>query len=212
MEDFQITAAKRRDPKLAVLALCMIGLVILIPLIALALRTNNLRMLQLRDAVVAADRTGHVEAVQPAARRLHSYVLQHMNTTTGRIALQTIYDDAVKQAMDQTFITIDRSAYHKAELNCKDQLTAGGYPALASCVARQVGQSGSDRIPLKVESSLYYVDYLAPRFSFDTAGWLIVVATIITVVMALDLLWYLALLLAPVIARRKNSGKSVDTV
>lgn len=200
------------DIRLTVLAGGLVTLIILVPLIAVALRSNNLRMVQLRDDVVQADKTGHIEAVQAAARRLHRYTLTHMNTTTGKIALQTVYNNAVQQAMEQTFVTIDKDAYHRAERACGDKLAAGGYPALASCVSQQVGQHNLERAPLKVDPSLYYVDYLAPRFSFDLAGWLMVLATLTVVVIAIDLVWYAVAAVITVVKRRCNSGKTIDTV
>lgn len=210
--EFQITPVRAKlDVRLAVLLGGLVMLIILVPLIAVALRSNNLRMLQLRDDVVQADKTGHIEAVQAAARRLHRYTLTHMNTTTGKIALQTVYNNAVQQAMEQTFATIDKDAYHRAERACGDKLAAGGYPALASCVSQRVGQHNLERAPLKVDPSLYYVDYLAPRFSFDLAGWLMVLAMLTVVVIVIDLAWCAVAVVITVVRRRRNSGKTIDT-
>lgn len=156
-----------------------LGLMLALLLLALAsaifLRQNNLNMAKLRDQLVAVDDTGDVNQVQQAARKLQNYVAHHMNTTTGRVALQTLYNRAAEQAMAQSKPPeISTDVYQQATNDCKPQLINYGYRAWASCVATKVGLNATTILATAEVSApdpdLYYVDYAPARWSFDLAG------------------------------------------
>lgn len=163
---------------------------------ALALRSNNLHMVTLRDDLVAADRTGDATKVRTAARKLQNYMAHHMNTTTGRVALQTLYNQAAQKAMEASKpVEISTDVYQAATEACKPQLTNYGYRAWANCVSGKVGSGGVTSLDINKQPApdpdVYYVEYAPARFSFDLAGWLIILslmlAIVLIVIAALDL-------------------------
>ncbi|MDO4271623.1 MAG: hypothetical protein Q4C83_01405 [Candidatus Saccharibacteria bacterium] len=139
------------------------------------LRQNNLNMAKLRDQLAQADETGEVAQVQSAARKLQNYVAHHMNTTTGKLALQTLYNQAAEQAMEESRPPeIDTTLYNQATNDCRPQLTNYGYRAWASCVATKVGINATASYvtaeSVAPDPDLYYVEYVPARWSFDLAG------------------------------------------
>ena len=57
------------------------------------------------------------------ARKLQRYVAGHMNTTTGRVALQTLYNQAAQKALEEAKpAEVDSSGYNLAANACRSQL------------------------------------------------------------------------------------------
>ena len=155
---------------------------------AFFLRQNNLNMVKLRDELAQADKSGKVEVVNQAARKLQRYVAGHMNTTTGRVALQTLYNQAAQKALEEAKpAEVDSSGYNLAANACRSQLTSYGYQSWASCVANRVGIRQTTELAgaTMPDPDLYYVEYAPARWSPDFAGitlvLLIVNAIILTV-------------------------------
>ena len=75
----------------------------LLALSAWALRQNNLKMLELRDAVVLVDQdSGDINEITPVLEELGNYVLSHMNTDLGGpLELPGTYNVAVEQARER---------------------------------------------------------------------------------------------------------------
>ena len=178
----------------AVVWLILVGLlVILLPTSALLLRQNNLNMAHLRDQLVQADESGDVAAVRRAAQKLQNYVAHHMNTETGKVALQTLYDQAADQAMAASRPPeINTDIYQAATEACRPQLTNYGYQAWASCVATKVGLNATTSLATAEASApdpdLYYVEYVPARWSGDLAGWSLVLIVVVTTVLVVKLL------------------------
>ena len=142
-------------------------------------------MIELRQQVVEADAALDGQAVYTKAQQLHSYVNQHMNTNTGQIALQHLYDQAVQQAIAAGTPEVDSSAYQAASENCRSAAQQSGYQGYAACVASAVGISDKSLEAVELPNpALYYIALLAPRLSFDLAG----VSLVLTVVVFLTLL------------------------
>lgn len=159
---------------------------------AVFLRQNNLNMAQLRDELVAADETGDIEQVQLAAQRLQNYVAHHMHTMTGRIALQTLYEQAAEQAMEASKPPeISTDIYTRATNDCKPQL-AYGYRSWASCVATKVGLNSTTTLAVADEVApdpdLYYVEYAPVRWSADLAGICLLLLTVDLIILGVGLL------------------------
>lgn len=141
----------------------------------LGLRSNNLNMINLRNQLVAADKTGEINQVKQAALSLQHYVAHHMNTATGKVALVTMYNQAAQQALEEIRPSeIDESVYNKAAQSCQSVLRDYGYEAWANCVADKVGinngatkQIATDVAP---DPALFYVEYMPASLSFDLAG------------------------------------------
>jgi len=155
---------------------------------AFALRNNNLRMAELRQAVYVADKdNGDVEG---ALRNLRSYVHQHMNTNlaSGKnavrppIQLQYTYE-RLSKARSAGAAAGNSEIYNQAQQYCEKALPngfSGSYRL--SCIEAYVKQHGvttSQAIP----KNLYQFDFVSPTWSPDLAGWS-VVATILLLLAA----------------------------
>jgi hypothetical protein len=144
---------------------------ILLVVVIFALRSNNLGMVELRDKVVEADKALDWDEVNSSAEVLHAYVNKHMNTNTGQIALQNLYDRDVEEAFVAANSEVDSDIYTLASEDCQVLLAQSGYQVYASCVADAVGVSNEEiTIPNLPNSALYYISFLSPKFSFDLAG------------------------------------------
>lgn len=174
--------------------------VLLLALLAVIfLRSNNLQMTNLRDKLVEADQSDNIAKVKIQAYDLQKYVLNHMNTSTGKVALQTLYDQAVERVVkDSRPPNIDTELYSRATVECESRLTSSGYTAWADCVSQKVGVNGNfkavDRLNLP-DTDLYYVEYISPRFSLDLAGLTILLAILGAVILLFKLLIILAVYL-----------------
>ena len=151
---------------------------------AFFLRQNNLNMVKLRDELAQADKSGKVEVVNQAARKLQRYVAGHMNTTTGRIALQTLYNQAAQKALEEAKpAEVDSSGYNLAANACRSQLTSYGYQSWAGCVANRVGIRQTTELAgaTMPDPDLYYVARWSPDFAGITLVLLIVNAIILII-------------------------------
>lgn len=141
----------------------------------LFLRMNNQNMVRYRDNLVAADKTGDAKQVQRAAKLLQNYVAGHMNTATGKIALQTLYNQAAEKALEASKpIEVSTDVYQAATEACKPELTNRGYRAWADCVANKVGSTGAYSLDANKQAApdpdIYYIEYAPARWSIDLAG------------------------------------------
>ena len=188
--ELQIVHRRRSGPVWVALIVLAI---ILVPLTALLLRQNNLNMVELRNQLVETDKTGDVAQVESAARKLQNYVAHHMNTATGRVALQTLYDQAADQAMEASKPPeISSDIYRQATNDCRPQLVNYGYRAWASCVATRVGLNSATTLAVAddvaPDPDLYYVDFAPARWSADPAGLCMLALIIILLVLIVKLL------------------------
>lgn len=154
----------------------------------LFLRLNNQNMAKYRDALVAADKTGDAKQVQRAAKLLQNYVAGHMNTATGKIALQTLYNQAAEKALEASKpIEISTDVYQSATEVCKPELNNRGYRAWASCVANKVGAGGANSLDINKQSppdpDIYYIEYSPARWSLDLAGISLMVVCMTSIVL-----------------------------
>lgn len=158
------------------------------------LRQNNVHMRDLRDQLVAADKSGDAAQVQQAARKLQNYVSAHMNTATGRVGFATLYKRDADAAMEKSKPPeIDSSLYQKATEDCKPQFANYGYEAWASCVATKVNVNPSATLNIadnvSPDRDLYYVEYVSPVWSFDLAGVSLVLLILVVIIIILKALW-----------------------
>lgn len=181
-------------PRGAILWVIMILVAVVLALMTtMFLRRNNLNMVELRNQLVQIDQTGDVAQVQSAARKLQNYAAHHMNTTTGRIALQTLYNQAAEQAMEASKPPeISTDVYQQATEDCKPQLTSYGYRAWASCVATKVGLNATTTLTVAdqvaPDPDLYYVEYAPARWSADPAGICLLLTIVVIAVLVIKLL------------------------
>jgi len=147
------------------------------------LRVNNMNMADLRRDVYTADKTGQMTEVKRAASILQNYVSSHMNTDTGLISLQTMYNNAVAEAVKAANTDIDSSVYMQADQNCRNIAWQQGYSAYVQCVANAIGGTTLNK-PKLPDPSLFYLSFSAPLLSADLAG-VTVVITILLFIMLL---------------------------
>jgi hypothetical protein len=150
-----------------------------------ALRSNYVRMTELREAVYAADRDNG--DVQTALNELQAYVISHMNTSlnTGKtgvyppIQLQNTYQRLVQaQAASQQGANGD--LYTRAQAYCQQQ-NASDFSGRnrVPCIEKYVQENGSaTNMGAKIDPSLYQFDFVAARWSPDLAGWSLVAAVL----------------------------------
>ena len=175
----------RRLKKVKIWQLLVLGVIFAV-LAMVFLRLSNLNMANLRQAVYTADRAADTVKLDQAVTNLQRYVRAHMNTDTGRISLQTKYDNAVRAAFadaNQHINNINNDAYNAAIDGCKPQINTGGYPAFAACVADAVGVDGSKfSEPVLPPAALFQISFAAPKLSFDLAGVTLIICFLIFLV------------------------------
>ena len=153
------------------------------------LRANNLGMIELRDQVIVADKSGDQVVLAQVAGELQEYVSRHMNADTGQIPLQGSYDRAVQDAFDRVNSDIDASGYSIATEDCKKMIASSGYQGYAECVATAVGVGESTlNTPDLPNPSLYYLFFASPVISFDLAGVMVIFTTLVFCLIVIKLL------------------------
>ena len=146
-------------------------LIILLLATLFGLRQNNLEMVELRSKVIEADKSLSWQQVNSTATDLQNYVNKHMNTNTGQIALQNLYDADVEKAIKGVNADIDSDIYRTATESCQSLIAQSGYQGYAACVADSVGESsGQIKAPELPNSALYYISFVSPKLSFDLPG------------------------------------------
>lgn len=68
--------------------------------VATLLRINNVRMLERKEAVLAADRGGDLGMVTERLHDLQEYALKHMNASTGQVFLENAYRQKINQLIN----------------------------------------------------------------------------------------------------------------
>jgi hypothetical protein len=165
----------------------------------LALRSNNLHMIDLRAKVTEADKSnGDIEG---ALRDLREYVYGHMNTnlTSGNnpikppIQLSYRYDRLVEAAEAQDEAK-SSTIYTDAQTYCEAQFPNGlsGSNRLP-CIRDYVTSHGVTFSTPNIPPELYQFDFVSPSWSPDLAGWSLVVAALSLLVLILKAasdLWF----------------------
>ena len=141
-----------------------------------ALRANNQQMVELREAVYAADKAG--TDVQTPLKELKSYVTSHMNTSLSAgsntvyppIQLKYTYERLVT-AQNDKFASANSQLYSEAQKECERQNPSsfsGG--SRVPCIEQYVSSHSSVTLPT-VPDALYKFSFASPRWSPDLAGW-----------------------------------------
>lgn len=173
--------------------------VILSFLSATALRLNNLGMIELRDAVYAADERGDKEEIKRALANLQHYVNDHMNTDLGKgVYLHKSYerarDAALAQATDAS--NPNSAEYQQASIECRSRFV-GGVESFRNdyvqCVVERVAAMNQGADPLSAlhlpKADLYRYDFVSPLWSPDFAGFM----CLITGLLLLVIVWRIGL-------------------
>lgn len=148
----------------------------------LALRQNNLEMIRLREAVVAADEVG--SGVEDALQELRSHVHVHMNTnlTSGSsairppIQLTNTYDRLVRAERERV-AAINQKVSDDAVRICEARFPAGQIQPRAQCVQEHISRNTVQerKGPPK---ELYQFDFVSPLWSPDLAGFSLLLSSV----------------------------------
>jgi len=151
----------------------------------LALRGNYSTMVDLREKVYAADKSG--VNVEEALQDLRAHVNAHMNTTlTGGaesiyppIHLKETYD-RLKQAEQDRVNNVNSKVYTDAQAYC-EQLYPGSFSGgpRVPCIEQYVKDKGTTVKP--IPDALYKFDFASPSWSPDLAGWSLVFSVVLLV-------------------------------
>lgn len=163
-------------------AYLVVALVASATVTGLALRQNNLTMVQLRDEVYQADREN--KDVEGALYRLRSHVYAHMNTdlSSGEsgvyppIQLKYTYD-RLKAAEKSRVKKATSNVYTQAQAHCERLLPTGfsGRTRIA-CIEDYVT---SHKVTEKeVPDAMYKFDFVSPTWSPDLAGFSLIITTL----------------------------------
>lgn len=139
----------------------------------LALRSNNVQMLELRQQVYEADEKG--EGVEEALSELRRYVHGHMwtdlsagdNAIYPPVQLKNTYERLVAEER-QRVAAINQRVNQEGTRRCEGQYPAGQLQARAKCVQDYVAQNSASERPVPKE--LYQFDFVSPVWSPDFAG------------------------------------------
>ena len=151
-----------------------------------ALRANNQEMVELREAVYAADKAG--TDVQKPLKDLQAYVTSHMNTNLSSgsssvyppIQLKYTYERLVTAKNDQ-FANTNSQIYSEAQKECEKQNpTSFSGGSRVACIEQYVSSHSSVTLPT-IPDALYKFSFASPRWSPDLAGWSLLLSVAATI-------------------------------
>ncbi len=167
-------------------------LVVSITVCVFALRQNNLQVLKLRDAVIAADKDN--KDVEGALTELRTYMYSHMNTSLSSgpnaikppIQLKYSYERLVEA--EQQRLTVENSkVYIEAQAECEKRFPKGlSGSGRIPCITDYVASRGVEQ--KNIPDSLYKFDFVSPTWSPDLAGWSMLAAIVSGAFLVLRLL------------------------
>lgn len=145
-----------------------------------AVRQNNLKSIELRDAVIKADeQNGDVEG---ALRELREHMYSHMNAGLSSgglqqpIQLKYRYERLLEQ--QQTNQANSQEIYAEAQKYCEERFGAGNLrEGRVPCVQQYVSERGGQELP-PIPDALYKFDFYSPAWTPDLAGWSLLLAGI----------------------------------
>lgn len=155
-----------------------------------ALRENNLKMVELRQAVYDADKNnGDIET---ALRNLRTQVYGHMNTGLASgpnavhppVQLKYTYERLVAAQNAGANAASNSDIYPQAQQYCEKAIPngfSGSYRL--SCIQAYVKQHGITTLQT-IPKNLYQFDFISPTWSPDLAGWSLVL-TVVLVLLAI---------------------------
>lgn len=169
----------------------IILLILVLFISATALRLNNVGMDQRREGVYSADEAGDEDIIHQRLLSLREYSSSHMNANTGAFVLKNQYDRDSQRALADAQNKSEESEspngniYKKAAEVCDPQFS-GYSQAYMQCFMNELNkypESGavSDSVVLPT-AELYQYDFASPIWTPDIAGWTVLLAIIISVV------------------------------
>lgn len=153
------------------------------------LRLNNIGMLQRREAVLAADKTGDLQITQSRLYELQRYSAAHMNTDTGPFDLESQYRRDVQKAVDAATSndSSKESINAKVDEICRSRVSGYG-SAWIQCFSEELAKFPPSTDPadtVNLPSPLLYRHaFASPLWTPDFAGWSVLVCAVILLMIA----------------------------
>ena len=164
----------------------IIILILSLFLSATFLRLNNTGMIERRNAIEGADKSGDTIDVASRIYDIQRYAAVHMNADTGVFYLQEQYNRDVKLAVNQgsgEANTGANSPQARADAVCNPNLQYRGYSvAYQNCIIEQLDKAGQIVDPASIRlpnPALYRYSFTSPAWSPDFAGFSVLVSLLI---------------------------------
>ncbi len=181
---------------------------------ATLLRINNVRMIQRRDSVLAADKLGDDDMLEERLYDLKKFSFSHMNASTGPFFLEQSYRRETERIISeakQDANSNDQRYYRQAQETCEARFAGKRWSShYVNCYLteldknQQIEQKTSGQVKLP-SVTLYRRNYVSPLLSFDFAGLSVIIWFILLLVIILKLLYKLVLYLVIRVKQVKNS-------
>lgn len=162
-------------------------------LAATFLRLNNIGMINRRDAVLAADKSGDTTVMESRLYDLQRYVVEHPNANTGIFYLENQYKRDAQKVVDAASNDSNPNGNinAKAEAVCRPQYAAWS-PAYVQCFTDELAKyppspDPSQNVTLP-SATLYRYEFSSPIWSPDFAGWSLVACAIIILMIIVRLI------------------------
>lgn len=159
----------------------------------LALRQNNIRMLELKETVIKVDESGG--DVEQALTNLRTHVFSHMNTNmrTGDsselpIQLASRYNKYIAEQQAKLTASGQADIYTKAQANCEQ--SSPTLTERVNCIQIYVAEHGGQLSEINFPpKDLYTFDFASPKWSPDIAGISLVLTVLFTVLLIVRLIF-----------------------
>ena len=167
------------------------------------LRLNNVGMVERRESVENADKTGDIVSLQRRLYDLQRYVSTHMNAHPGKIALdhtyKRVYDQKLKEFEEVIKNQSNNDTVSKVRSVCDAKAQRGGYgrvttqadPRYVNCINEEWEKYPAAKVAnLQFEAPStepYYHTFVSPVWSADFAGWSLLVTVLIAVIIIVRL-------------------------
>jgi hypothetical protein len=157
------------------------------------LRLNNIGMIQRRDAVLAADKSGEESSIQSRLYDLQRYAAAHMNGSSGQFYLEEQYKRDAQAAVDAASSDNNPNGNinAKAEAVCKPQYKVWS-PAYVQCFADELSKYPPSPDPAEnvklPDTNLYRFEFVSPLWSPDFAGFSVLVCIVIALMIVARLI------------------------
>ncbi|MDB5176566.1 MAG: hypothetical protein JWN75_234 [Candidatus Saccharibacteria bacterium] len=177
----------------------LVVLLILVGFVAATfLRLNNIGMVERRDAVLAADKDGDAMVIQTRLYDLQRYVSSHMNADMGSIYLESQYKRDSQKIIDAASAdgNPNGNIYKKAQDVCAPRFK-GYSQAYLQCTLDYLAQYAPANNPTSAvtlpRADTYRHSFISPLWSPDFAGWTVLIALLIIVMIVARLIGLVAL-------------------
>lgn len=148
------------------------------------LRLNNIGMVQRREAVYTADKTGDNKTTQNRLYDLQRYVSSHMNTDMGSgVSLTATYNRDKQALLEKASSGSNGNIYVKAQQVCAPRYSSWS-PAYVQCTVNELAKypAGADlNKSVDLPRGPYQYTFASPLWSPDFAGWSVLVCVVILI-------------------------------